>query len=273
VRRAERAELRRAAALRYRRAMHPVLRRFIVGMLLVCGLAYFALVRDNASEEGLTLWTLDEALAALSGETPAEDGGAASGATNEVPPPPVDDAPRTVRGRVLRFDGVPLAELDVVRRHPYLSATGAASDADGAFALHLDSARGDLDLSDPEWIVLGGRRTIELEAADTLLLVAAPRVSVRGWVRDAAGAPVQDALVRVASPPDLLVPFGLAQPPLEREGWRIWTSSDGSFHVPDAPRVAGLAVEVVAAGFAEARVPVDLSGDEGAVDVRLTRLQ
>ena len=79
--------------------------------------------------------------------------------------------------------------------------------------------------------------------------------------------------MRVASPPDLLVPFGLAHPPLERDNWRLWTTSDGSFHVPDAPRVAGLAVEVVAAGFVEARVQVDLSGLEGAVDVRLTRLQ
>lgn len=253
--------------------MHPVLRRFIVGMLLVCGLAYFALVRDNTSEEGLTLWTLDEALAALNGETPGEEGDAANPSTDEAVAPVLDDAPRTVRGRVLRFDGVPLAELEVVRRHPYLSPTSAASDADGAFALHLDSARGDLDLADPDWIVLGGRRTIELEAADTLLVVAAPRVSLRGSVRGPDGAPVQDALVRVASPSDLLVPFGLAQPPLEREGWRMWTSSDGSFHVPDAPRVAGLAVEVVAAGFAEVRVPVDLSGAEGAVDVRLTRLQ
>lgn len=251
--------------------MHPVLRRFIVGMLLVCGLAYFALVRDTTSEEGLTLWTIDEALAAFNGETPADEGDAANSALNEVRAPAIEDAPRTVRGRVVRFDGVPLSELEVVRRHPYLSATSATSEADGAFALHLDSARGDLALSDPDWIVLGGRRTIEIEAADNLLVVAAPRVPVRGWVRDADGAPVQDALVRVASPPDLLVPFGLAQPPLERENWRLWTTSDGSFHVPDAPRVTGLAVEVVAAGFAEARVQVDLSGAEGAVEVRLTR--
>jgi hypothetical protein len=253
--------------------MHPVLRRFIVGMLLVGGLAYFALVRDTTSEEGLTMWTLDEALAAFSGETPAEEGDGGNPALNEVLPPALEDAPRTVRGRVVRFDGLPLTELEVVRRHPYLSATSATSDADGAFALHLDSARGDLELSDPEWIVLGGRRTIEIEAAENLLVVAAPRVPVRGWVRDADGAPVQDALVRVASPPDLLVPFGLAQPPLERDNWRLWTTSDGSFHVPDAPRVAGLAVEVVAAGFVEARVQVDLSGVEGAVDVRLTRVQ
>jgi len=253
--------------------MHPVLRRFIVGMLLVCGLAYFALVRDNASEEGLTLWTLDEALAALSGESRAEDDDAASSPTNQEQPPAIDDAPRTLRGRVLRSDGAPLADLEVVRRHPYLAPANATSGADGAFALHLDSARGDLELSDPQWIVVGGRRTIEIEPADSLLVVAAPRVAVHGWVRDASGAPVADALVRVAPPPDLLVPFGLAQPPLQRENWRMWTSSDGSFHVPDAPRVAGLAVEVVAAGFAEAQVQVDLSGDAGAVDVRLTRVQ
>lgn len=254
--------------------MHPVLRRFIVGMLLVCGLAYFALVRDSASEEGLTLWTLDEALAALNGETPGDEPGAGSEVSSEPTAPLLlEDTPRTVRGRVLRFDGEPLAELDVVRRHPYLGATGTVSDVDGGFSLHLDSARGDVDLAAPEWVVLGGRRTIELEAADALLVIAAPKVAVRGWIRDADGAPIQDALVRVASPPDLLVPFGLAQPPLERDSWRLWTSSDGSFHVPDAPRVPGLAVEVIAAGFAEARVPVDLTGDEGAVDVRLTPVQ
>lgn len=233
--------------------MHPALRKLIVATLLTGGFAYFALVRDESSAEGLVVFdpryevpaTADgggagEGAAAPNGlEVPAGGDDELPAAPASAPPPP----PQLAHGRVLRFDGTPLEGVEVRRVHPYLEAYSEWTDEKGDFELQLESGRGELELADPEWITLGGRRVIEDRPQHEYLVVAAPRGRIQGRVTDANGAPLSDAMVRIVAPGDALVPFGIATPPLELDSWSTWTNAEGDFRFERAPWMPGVTVQ------------------------------
>lgn len=247
--------------------MHPTLRKLLVGALLVGGFAYFALVRDKASPEGLVLWDPDEA----EPEVDASELDSGSAAMIEDPPL-VDLAPdraRVIRGRVLRVDGEPVADAEVRRTHPYLPVLSTRTDLSGSFALNLDAARGELELAEREWILLGGVRHIDNEQQDDHLVVVAPRARVTGRVVDRNGVGVADVLVRLSPPADALVPFGVAAPPVELESWRVWTSTEGGFRFDEAPLMGGVTVDVEHPGAKPVRAPLIFEDDRAQVLLRL----
>jgi hypothetical protein len=260
--------------------MPAALRKLIVGALLVLGLVYFALVRDDASEDGLVLWSIEEAEAAEAalGAPGLTSDSAASG----EPAPPIDgervtldevgDRPQVVFGRVLRANGEDLGNVEVRRAHPYLSTLTARADASGRFQMNVEAARGVFELVGEDWVLLGGRRHLEPELAEEYLLVAAPRGQIVGRVLDPLGAPLADVLVRLNPPSDALVPFGVATPPIELESWRIWTSAEGGFRFHEAPVMPGVEVEVEAPGRQPARAAVSFEAGRAELELRLEPL-
>lgn len=253
---------------RYRQLdMHATLRKLLVGALLLGGFAYFALVRDEASPDGLVLWDPSEASvedeSAPTDPTPAAPGQELPLADN------TPDQPRVVRGRVVRADGEPIANAEVRRSHPYLVGLSAHTNAMGNFELSLEAARGELELVDRNWIVLGGLRHIDSEQQDEHLLVAAPRGRVVGRVVAADGVGVADVLVRLSPPSDALVPFGVATPPVELESWRVWSSTEGGFRFDEAPLMGGVTVEVEHAGSKPVRAQVVFENDRAELLIQL----
>jgi hypothetical protein len=251
--------------------MSATLRKLLVGVLLILGLTYFALVPDDASPEGLVLWSPEEAAAAeLAAETPSETSAAPQDGA-PLTPDAMGDRPQVVHGRVVRADGEALANVEVRRTHPYLAVLSARTDSSGRFELTVDAARGAFELAGAEWILLGGRRHLEPDLAEEYLLVAAPRAQIVGRVLDPQGAPLADVLVRLSPPSDALVPFGVATPPIDLESWRVWTSAEGGFRFEDAPLMPGVAVEAEPPGLAPLRVPVAFEGARAEVELRLVR--
>src|SRR5688572_24805314 len=85
--------------------MSATLRKLLVGVLLILGLTYFALVPDDASPEGLVLWSPEEAAAAeLAAETPSETPATPQDGA-PLTPDAMGDRPQVVHGRVVRADG------------------------------------------------------------------------------------------------------------------------------------------------------------------------
>ncbi len=256
--------------------MPATLRKLIVGALLVLGFVYFALVRDDASEDGLVLWSVDEAEAAEAAldapapDAPVVDAAAVDG--EQVRPDVVGDRPQVVFGRVLRADGEELGGAEVRRSHPYLATLTARADASGRFQMNVEAARGVFELVDENWVLLGGRRHLEPDRAEEYLLVAAPRGQIVGRVLDSSGAPLADVLVRLSPPSDALVPFGVATPPIELESWRVWTGAEGGFRFHEAPLMPGVAVEAEAPGREPARATVSFEAGRAELELRLEPL-
>ncbi len=250
--------------------MHDSLRKLLVGGLLVGGLTYFALVRDQASPDGLVLFDLRESAAGSEGASASEG---VAGAPLELPTTvdaPLPEAPRVVRGRLADVDGAPIALVRVRRAHPYLPPVDARTDDAGNFELSLEVARGELELAESDWILLGGLRHIDPQVADTHLLVAAPRGRVTGRVIDEQGRAVADALVRLIPPADALVPFGIATPPVDLDSWRVWTNAEGTFRFDDAPRMTGVTIDAEQSAVRSSAQAVVFSEGRAAVTLRLS---
>lgn len=255
--------------------MHDSLRKLLVGGLLLGGLAYFALVRDQGSPDGLVLFDLREAEAGLEGGEPdasAGDAGPALEATATLDEP-LPQTPRVVRGRLADVEGAPIALARVRRAHPYLPAVESRTDDLGQFELNLDAARGELELAESEWILLGGLRHIDPLSSDEHVLVAAPRGRVAGKVVDAQGRGVADALVRLSPPADALVPFGIATPPIDLDSWRVWTTAEGAFRFDQAPLMGGVTVDVEHPGSTPAQAPLAFVDGRAEATVRLSPQQ
>lgn len=255
--------------------MHGILRRLVVGGLLVGGLTYFALVRDDSSPDGLLVWDptdprSEENLPRRPGDTLETRDESEEGERNFPTPQAEIARPQIARGRVLRFDGEPIEGVSVLRTHPYLDLLRERTDEEGRFEFHLQSGRGQLDVDADAWVALGGRRTLEDRADVDYVLVLAPRGRVQGHVLGPDGIGVADASVRLAPPSDALVPFGLVMPPAENDSWAVWSSADGGFRFERAPDMPGVVILVAHPQFESATAAVKFEDGRAQVEIRLT---
>jgi len=254
--------------------MHGILRRLLVGALLVGGVAYFAVFRDDSSREGLLIWdpTDPESTEELRQRTedlrdPSELG---PGDPANFPTQPAEIArPQVARGRVVRFDDTPIPNVEVLRTHPYLDLLRERTDSDGRFEFRLQSGRGQFALDDDAWVSLGGRNMLEEEANVEYVIVAAPRGRVQGRVVDEHGVGVADASVRLSPPSNALVPFGLVTPPAEDESWAVWSSAEGGFRFERAPDMPGVVIHVDHPRYSTTAAPVRFEDGRAQLQIEL----
>ncbi len=257
--------------------MSSAARKAVVVFVLLAGVAYFLIARDEVAPGGYTYRDLGTGATVEARDggrendaAPALDGTHALDATRALDafadpalaaPQPDAEPARALRitGRVVDFAGVPIAGVPIVQRHPFLEAGPLASDTDGTFSLLVEQARGELEARSDAWILLGGERLLTDDKKDGYLLVLAPRATWTGVVRNGRGEPLGDALITVRAPGNALVRFGLSNTPLEHESQRAWSDLQGAFRVGPAPDIAGTTLEVTLAGYAT--TTVELGGD------------
>jgi hypothetical protein len=248
--------------------MPPIVRKLLVGLVLVFGGLYFWMRRDtDAGASVVTFYDpthpppTDEETAGAVSETPPsilEPSSATRGETRY--------GPLIVRGRVVTPDGTPVAGVVVEQEHPYLSASAAPSSADGSFQIEVRESHGELVPHSGEWLLLGGDRRLADGRTEDYVLVVAPSATVTGSVADPRGRPLADVALHVLPPGDVLVPFGTVATPIERESQSGWSDRRGAFHIGPVPRVKGSRIEASANGFASASIPL---GDDFAQPVHV----
>jgi hypothetical protein len=167
-------------------------------------------------------------------------------------------APRqTLAGRVVRPDGSAVPGVAVRLEHAWVPEVRAITDAEGRFELTPEEPRGELALVGSDWFLLGGDRVISPERTEGYLLAVAPPLTVTGAVVGPLGKPIAAADVRAHTPPDVLVPLGLASLPLPSARNVALSDPEGRFQLGPLPDVPGIEVEVAADGMGTRRVPLE----------------
>jgi hypothetical protein len=230
-------------------------RRLLVSLVLVSAFGLFLLLPEERRgpwlvyEEELPLPSVDARPA-----EPERERGAPEAA-----------APRqTFAGRVLRPDGSGVPGVAVRLEHAWVPEVRAISDAEGRFELTPEEPRGELALAGSDWLLLGGDRILSPTRSEGYVLAVAPPLTVSGSVVDPLGEPIAAADVRALTPPDVLVPLGIASLPLPSEGHAALSDPEGRFQLGPLPDVPGVEIEVAADGMGTKRVPL-----EGATELRI----
>jgi RNA polymerase sigma-70 factor (ECF subfamily) len=169
----------------------------------------------------------------------------ASDATNAAP----DATPmvRTVRGRVIDAQGVPLAGVDVATRDT-TSPQRTRSAAGGWFELKTELTVLELEPVSDAWTSVRNGSWLASSAIDPLVIVA-PAIDVGGTVLDAQRQPLSNARVSLALPRGFETRFTDNLEATQILGWRAQTDADGRFTIARAPQVSGATLTVVADGF------------------------
>jgi hypothetical protein len=222
-------------------------RHFFVSLILVVGFALFLLIPEERRGEWL-----------LTGDDVIPTGPATEA------PPRIDEAdpafepvgPRqTLAGRVQLPTGEGVARVTVRLEHAWVPEVHATTDAEGRFELTPEEPRGELAVVGSEWFFLGGDRIVSPDRVDGYVLAVAAPIFVNGRVVGSQGEPIAAADVRSHTPPDVLVPLGIASLPLPAEGQVALTDAEGRFRLGPLPDVAGLELEIAADGQLTRRLP------------------
>jgi hypothetical protein len=231
-----------------------VLRKSIIVLVLAAAVLYFFLVSDPDAGTGIVLWDPAAEEAQDSGEPLPQE--------IKVSDQVLDDAAAAreaegnrkrdhlpIHGRVTRIDGSPVAGVAVRQEHPYLRSNTATSDADGAFELLVEEARGELVTAEGPWLLLGGERYLMEGHADGYSVIVAQARPIAGRVTDQSGAPLRGVNVSVVAPSDLLVPLGIVAPPVKDPRQTTRSDASGAFHIDAAPMLDGVHIEAALSGY------------------------
>jgi hypothetical protein len=229
-----------------------MLRKLTIVLVLAAAAAYFFVIAEPESSGGLVLY-----------DPSAEAEGELVTAEVEVPlseqrkalAPRRDVQPVKVSGRVVRTDGSPVGDVEVVQKHPYLVATPVRSASDGSFTLEVEEPRGELAVGNGPWLLLGGERFLAAGHPDGYFLVVAQARSLSGRVTDSRGAALRGVEVRATAPTDALVPLRIVSPPMFDERQSALSDERGAFEI-DAPNMPGSRIQAALVGYQTLEEPL-----------------
>ena len=227
----------------------------IVLAAVLIGAGYFASRQFADAPEGGLEPSLSSPVESVANAAPRDNVGSAAIATegaterkelnaesNDAKPAvPVPEAEsRMVRGRVVDLQGRPIRDVEIIAKPmsskedvSQLSALGL-SGPDGTFEIPSPGSRSMWIRSERYTTVMEGVESQEGTDKETVLVVA-PRIAIRGEVRDDVGVAIADATVRLtpSSQMQASIPFILD---FSREvEFLVHTDAEGQFEMPEAP--------------------------------------
>lgn len=155
---------------------------------------------------------------------------------------------RVVRGRAIRLDGAPLAQIAIACRQGSARTTTLA---DGSFALLASAALSEIEVADPAWTTLFFGDASHGEAAERIV-VAAPRVRLHGRVVDESQQPIAGVAARIWLPPALRARLPLVLDYSSPRHWTTLTDAAGRFDLPDCAQLPDVDVAFTHDGYRRA---------------------
>jgi RNA polymerase sigma factor (sigma-70 family) len=193
----------------------------------------------------------------------------------------VTAAPETIQGRVLDLAGVPVAGVALTLRESHGSRVDpeggarlwasdphpeapplATSDAAGQFTLEVPALfSGAVVAQDEEFETVLCPDAYSAPNYEPIVVVA-PRIRLRGVVRDASGAPLAHVALRLNLPSDLLLRVGQDLVGTKAVGWFAESDAEGRFDLGHVPAVPGAHALARLAPFEDQRLTRDPWLDE-----------